>query len=150
MRTPVLKAPVFTGRAHGFAIQQHEDRVVAHGGRRHHHHRLAAAPLAARGFSSERNATLAFISGRRWRPAWFHLHLDLHGGLLAVGLGRDLLDEAVVLAVGKGVGGDGSVLAGVQLGEIVLADVQLHFQVVQIGQRDHVALWRRGRPRSWW
>ena len=81
----------------------------------------AGARPPARASRPTRNATLAFISGRRYPSGLIDLHFHLHGGLLAVGLGRHLLDEAVVLAVGKGVGRDDALLIRMQLGEIVLA-----------------------------
>src|SRR5262249_9133153 len=48
--------------------------------------------------------------------------------------------EAVVFAVGIGVGGDYAGVARMELGEVVLADVELYFQVVEIGHGDNVAL----------
>ncbi len=62
-----LAAPVFTARAQRLAIEHHEHRAIAHGGRWHDHHGLGrdAAFDADSGFASARNATLAFISGRR-------------------------------------------------------------------------------------
>ena len=57
------------------------------------------------------------------------LHLHLNGGLLAIGFGRDLIDDAVrICDVGKGVGGDDAFLRGVQFGKIVLVNIEFDFE----------------------
>jgi hypothetical protein len=95
---------------------------------------------AGAGFSSETNATLAFISGRRCSLGFSTFTLICTVAFCRFASGEISLIEAGIFEVGERVGGDYAALAGMQLREIVLADVELDFEVVQISQRDHVAL----------
>src|SRR5262249_39846293 len=63
-----------------------------------------------------------------------NLDLHLHGRFLAVTLGRDLIDHALVLAIGISVSGHHCTLLWAELGEIVLADVEFNLQVREIGK----------------
>ena len=108
--------------------------------------RTADAGTITIGFACFAVALVSRKQTRRWhsspaadtRPGG-DLHLHLHRRLLAIGFGRNLVDEAVVFAIGKRVGGDDALLLRAQLREIVLVDVELDFQIVQIGERDDVA-----------
>ena len=143
MRTPwLLAAPVFTARRTRLAVQQHEHRAVAHRRRGHDH-----APASAR------RCTVGSAASRRQRtPRWRSSPAaDTRPGLptftftCTVAFWRLASGEISLMKPSYLRSGKASVVTtpccrGVQLGEIVLADVELHFQIVQIGQRDHVAL----------
>src|SRR5579871_1478959 len=69
-----------------------------------------------------------------------HPNLYLHSGLLTICLGRDLFDEAVILAVGTvSVSGDDAGLSRAEFGKIALINIQFNLQVVQIGHRYNIA-----------
>ena len=79
---------------------------------------------------------MAFISGPQVLVGIQDLHLHLHGGLLAIGFGRNLGDHAVPFEVRKRVDGHDALLLRARAGEIVLRDVEFDLQIDQIGQRD--------------
>ena len=67
------------------------------------------------------------------------LHLHLHRRLLTIRFRRNLIDHALVLAIGIGVRGDDALLLRPELCEIVLTDIEFHLQIVEIRQRYDVA-----------
>ena len=64
------------------------------------------------------------------------LHFHLDGCLLAVCLGRNLRNFAVIFAIRKSVHGDDTFLIRTQFGKVVLRDVQFDLNIVQIGESD--------------
>ena len=69
-----------------------------------------------------------------------NLHLYLNGCFLPVRLGGNLVDHAVVFAIGVGVYRDDALLLRTEAGEVILRDVKFDLDVVQVGQGDHLTL----------
>ena len=133
-------APVFTARRTALpsSITNTAPSRTAEPGTTHDW--AAAARARGVGFSSARNATLAFISGRRYSSGFATFTFTCTVAFWRLASGEISLMKPSYLRSGKASVVTMPCCFGVQLGEIVLADVQFHFQIVQVGQRDHVAL----------
>jgi hypothetical protein len=126
--------------AHGLAIQQHEDRAIANRRAGTITTGLGAALDAAAGLASERNATLAFISGRRKSSGLLTFTL-----ICTVAFWRLASGEISLMKPSYLRSGNASVVIvpccpACSLAKSFCADIEFHFEVVQIGQRNHVAL----------
>ena len=84
-------------------------------------------------------ATLAFISGRRYSSGFAIFTLTCTVAFCRFASGEISLMKPSYLRSGKASVVTVPCWLALQLGEIVLADVELHFEIVEVGQRDHVA-----------
>src|SRR5437016_2677758 len=136
-RALTCRRPRLDRTPHRLTAQSDEDSAVAHRRRGYDDHRLGRTRAAGWLLIGNEGHVRIHL-----RPQILvgldDSYLDLHCRLLPIGLGGDLFDIAFVGAVAKRVGGDHAALARAELGEIVLADIQLHLQIVQVRQRHHV------------
>ena len=112
--------------------------AVLHSAGRHNNQTLRFTVLFRARFVIERDGSVHVRPEKVVRVVDAHLHL--YGGFRAVGFGRHLLHKALILAVWVSVGSNGAFLLRPQLREIILADIEFHLQVVQIGHGHQVAL----------